>query len=98
VNPGGKLTIIGGSIAGFLRSQVHQKVSSLTRPVLELRGFERVHLRPGEKTTVRFTLTSQSLALWIEEMKFVVQPGIFDLQVGTSSAKTQTIQLKVTAK
>jgi beta-glucosidase len=63
-----------------------------------LRGFERVHLRPGEKTTVRLTLTSQSLALWNEEMKFVVEPGIFDLQVGTSSAKSQTIQLKVTAK
>ncbi len=76
---------------------VHQKVSSITRPVLELRGFQRVHLRPGEKTTVSFTLTPESLALWNGEMKFVVEPGIFDLLVGTSSAKTQPIQLKVTA-
>ncbi len=77
---------------------VHQKVSSVTRPVLELRGFQRVHLRPGEKTTVRFTLTPESLALWNEDMKFVVEPGIFDILVGTSSTKTQAFQLKVSAK
>ena len=77
---------------------IHQRVSSVTRPVLELRGFQRVHLRPGEKTTVTFTLTPESLALWNEAMKFVVEPGVFDILVGTSSAKTQAIQLKVTAK
>jgi beta-glucosidase len=77
---------------------IHQRVSSVTRPVLELRGFQRVHLGPGEKVTVRFTLTSESLALWNENMRRVVESGIFDILVGTSSAKTQTIQLKVTAK
>jgi beta-glucosidase len=65
---------------------------------LELRGFQRVHLRPGEKTTVTFTLTPDSLGLWNEDMKFVVEPGIFDILLGTSSAKTQAIQLKVAAK
>jgi beta-glucosidase len=77
---------------------VHQKVSSVTRPVLELRGFQRVHLRPGESATVSFTLTPESLALWNEEMKRVVEPGMFDILVGTSSAKTQTTQLKVRTK
>jgi beta-glucosidase len=77
---------------------IHQRVSSVTRPVLELRGFQRVHLRPGEKTTITFTLTPESLALWNEAMQFVVEPGVFDILVGTSSAKTQAIQLKVTAK
>jgi beta-glucosidase len=77
---------------------IHQRVSSVTRPVLELRGFQRVHLRPGEKTTVTFTLTPDSLGLWNEDMKFVVEPGIFDILLGTSSAKTQAIQLKVAAK
>ena len=77
---------------------IHQRVSSVTRPVLELRGFQRVHLRPGEKTTISFTLTPESLALWNEEMKRVVEPGVFDILVGTSSAKTQATQLKVTAK
>ncbi len=77
---------------------IHQKVSSVTRPVLELRGFQRVHLRPGEKTTVTFILTPETLALWNEEMKSVVEPGIFDVLVGTSSAKTQTMHLNVTEK
>jgi beta-glucosidase len=77
---------------------IHQQVSSVTRPVLELRGFQRVHLRPGESTTVSFTLTPESLALWNEEMKYVVEPGVFDILVGTSSAKTQATQLRVTAK
>lgn len=44
---------------------VHQKLTPVTRPVLE-RGFERVHLRPGEQTTVSFTLSPRSLALWNE--------------------------------
>jgi beta-glucosidase len=77
---------------------IHQRVSSVTRPVLELRGFQRVHLRPGESATVSFTLTPESLALWNEEMKRVVEPGMFDILVGTSSAKTQTTQLKVRTK
>jgi beta-glucosidase len=70
----------------------------VTRPVLELRRFRRVHLRPGESTTVSFTLTPESLALWNEEMKRVVEPGAFDILVGTSSAKTQAAQLRVIAR
>jgi beta-glucosidase len=77
---------------------IHQRVSSVTRPVLELRGFQRVHLRPGEHTTVTFTLTPDSLAIWNDEMKRVVEPGIFDIMVGTSSAKTQATQLTVRAR
>ena len=77
---------------------IHQRVSSVTLPVLELRGFQRVHLRPGEHTTVTFTLTPDRLAIWNDEMKRVVEPGIFDILVGTSSAKTQATQLKVIAR
>ena len=77
---------------------IHQRVGSVTRPVLELRGFQRVHLGPGEKMTVSFTLTPESLALWNEELKRVVEPGLFDILVGTNSAKTQATQLKVTAR
>jgi beta-glucosidase len=77
---------------------IHQRVSSVTRPILELRGFQRVHLGPGESATVSFTLTPESLALWNGEMKRVVEPGVFDILVGTSSAKTQATQLRVIAK
>jgi beta-glucosidase len=77
---------------------IHQRDSSVTRPVLALRGFQRVHLRPGKKTTVNFVLTPDSLALWNEEMKFVVEPGVFDILVGTSSSNTNATQLEVISK
>jgi fibronectin type III domain protein len=77
---------------------IHQRVSSVTRPVLELHGFQRLHIRPGEKSAVTFTLTPDNLALWNEAMKFVVEPGVFDVLLGTSSAKTQAIPLKVTVQ
>ncbi|HEV3037776.1 MAG TPA: glycoside hydrolase family 3 N-terminal domain-containing protein [Candidatus Angelobacter sp.] len=77
---------------------IHQRVSSVTRPVLELRGFQRVHLRPGEHTTVTFTLTPANLAVWNDAMQRVVEPGVFDILVGTSSAKTQKAQLRVLAR
>lgn len=77
---------------------IHQKVSSVTRAVLELRGFERVHLRPGEKTTVRFVLTPDKLAILDEAMKPVVEPGIFEIFIGNSSTHTQSGQLQVAQK
>jgi beta-glucosidase len=77
---------------------IHQRVSSITRPVLELRGFQRIHLGSGERATVSFTLTPESLAPWNEEIKRLVEPGVFDILVGPSSAKTQATQLKVTTK
>jgi len=77
---------------------IHQKVSSVTRPVLELRGFERIHLKAGEKRSVKFTVTPEKLAVLNETMKPVVEPGMFDLYVGASSVHTQRGQLQVVAK
>jgi len=77
---------------------IHQRVSTVTRPVLELRAFQRIHLRASEKATVTFTLTPESLAILDEGMQPVVEPGIFDILVGASSAKTQTAQLRVLAQ
>jgi len=77
---------------------IHQRVSSVTRPVLALKGFQRVHLRPGEKTTVEFTLTPDDLSIYNDQMQRVVEPGTFDILVGTSSANTQAAQLQVLSK
>jgi len=74
---------------------VHQRVSDVTRAVLELKGFRRVHLKPGEKTTVEFEVTPKALSLWNLEMKFVVEPGMFDLRVGPNSEDLQSVPLKV---
>jgi beta-glucosidase len=77
---------------------IHQRVSSITRPVLALKGFQRVHLKPHEKTKVTFQLTPESLAIWNEHMDRVVEPGTFDIYVGPSSAQTQTVALQVISK
>jgi beta-glucosidase len=60
-------------------------VSSVTTYEKNLRGFERVHLKPGETKTVRFALTPDDLALWNREMHFVVEPGKFKVMIGSGS-------------
>jgi len=77
---------------------IHQRVSSLTRPVMQLRGFRRVHLKPGEKATVEFPITPESLSMLDINMNKVVEPGAFDVMVGPSSAETTSVQLTVVEK
>jgi beta-glucosidase len=60
-------------------------VSSVTTYEKNLRGFERVHLKPGETRGLRFTLKPEDLALWDRSMRFVVEPGAFRVMVGSSS-------------
>lgn len=65
---------------------LHQLVSSTIVWEQSLRGFERVHLKPGETRTVSLALDTPSLAIWNQEMKRVVEPGRYEVQVGASSA------------
>jgi beta-glucosidase len=74
---------------------VRDEVASVTQPVKRLRGFERVTLDPGESTTVRFTLTPESLGLWNDDMQWVVEPGEFAVMTGPSSVELQTAKLRV---
>lgn len=74
---------------------IHQRVASVTRPVMELRGFKRVTLKSGEKTTVEFTLTPDSLSMLDLDMHRVVEPGTFDIMVGPSSVETTSVPLQV---
>jgi beta-glucosidase len=60
-------------------------VTSVTTYEKNLRGFERIHLKPGEAKTVRFGLTRDDLALWDRQMHFVVEPGKFKVMIGSSS-------------
>jgi beta-glucosidase len=76
---------------------LHQQVASVTQPVLQLKGFERITLKPGEKRTVEFTVTPQMLSILNVEMKRVVEPGVFDLIVGPSPNKARGVELTVTA-
>jgi beta-xylosidase len=74
---------------------VHQRVASVTRPVTALKGFQRIHLNPGEKKTVEFTITPDALSLLDVDMHKVVEPGAFDVMVGPSSVQTQLVTLTV---
>ena len=74
---------------------LHQRVASVTQPVMQLKGFERITLKPGEKRTVEFTINSAMLSILNTDMHRVVEPGIFDVMVGPSSADTKKVALKV---
>ena len=73
-------------------------VSSVTRPVKELKGFQKIWLRPGETRTVALDITPESLAFYDIHMKYVVEPGEFEIMVGNSSRDTdlQKVILTVT--
>lgn len=72
-------------------------MSSAPRPVLELKRFQRVTLKPGEKQTLRFELTPDALAFWDIDMKWTVEPGEFSISVGPSSASLKSTKLSVAA-
>ncbi len=61
-------------------------ISSVSTPVMELRRFEKVRLKPGEQQQVKFTLTPEDLALLDLHLRPVVEPGAFDVMVGASAA------------
>lgn len=63
---------------------VRDRVSSVTRPVKELKAFRRIELRPGETETVALEITPDTLAFYDLNMDYVVEPGEFDIMVGTS--------------
>jgi beta-glucosidase len=77
---------------------IHQPVASVTQPVMQLKGFERITLKPGEKRTVAFTITPEMLSILNVDMHRVVEPGVFDLMVGSSSDNTSTVKLTSPAR
>jgi beta-glucosidase len=64
---------------------IRDVAASMTRPVKELKGFQRLTLQPGEKKHVEFVLTPEHLGFWNREMRFVVEPGEFKVMVGANS-------------
>jgi beta-glucosidase len=74
---------------------IHDLVSSVTRPVMELKDFKRISLAAGESQTVEFVITPDKLSFFDLNMNRSVEPGWFDIMVGTSSVKYQTAKLEV---
>ena len=77
---------------------IHERVSPVTQPVMQLKGFRRISLKPGEKQTVEFKLTPDLLSILDLDMHRVVEPGVFDVMVGPSSVETTSATLQVVAK
>jgi beta-glucosidase len=86
-----------GSRAGddVVQLYLHAEVSRVTRPVKELKGFQRITLAAGEKRTVTFELGPEHLSYHGLEMKRIVEPGHFQLMVGGSSAVLKSAALAV---
>ncbi len=82
----------------IVQMYIRDLVSSVTRPVKELKGFQKIALQPGETKTVALDITPESLAFYDVNMKYVVEPGEFEIMVGNSSrdADLQKVILTVT--
>lgn len=74
---------------------VNDVYSSVTTPEKTLRGFKRLNIKKGETTTVEFTLTKDELGLYNRQMKFVVEPGDFEVMVGGNSTDVLKTSFKV---
>jgi len=70
----------------------------VTRPVRELKGFQKISMRPGETRTVTLDITPESLAFYDLHMKYVVEPGEFEIMVGSSSRDTDLQKVILTVQ
>ena len=87
-------TLKGDEVA---QMYIRDEVSSVTRPIKELKGFERVSLAPGATKQVSFTITPEKLQFYDREMKRVVEPGKFQIMVGGNSVDLIAQILEVVA-
>ena len=72
---------------------IHDLLASVSRPVMELKGFQRVHLLPNETKEIAFKITPEMLSMLDEKLNTIVEPGDFRIMIGASS---RDIKLKET--
>ena len=83
-----KVTVTNtGKVAGEEVVQLYLRdlVGTITRPVKELKGFEKIALAPGESKTVEFTIDNEMLSFYNDDLQFGSEPGEFTVMVGTNS-------------
>jgi beta-glucosidase len=82
-----------GTLGGdeVVQLYIRDVVASVSRPVKELKGFKRIHLEPGERKEISFSISTELLAFYDEHMNLVVEPGTFEITIGSSS---EDIRLK----
>jgi beta-glucosidase len=74
---------------------IRDLVASVSRPLQELAGFERVTLKHGERRRIEFALTRDQLGFYDRDMQWTVEPGEFLLRVGTSSVEGLEARFRV---
>lgn len=74
---------------------IRDLVASISRPVKELKGFQRIHLAAGESKEVNFDITPDMLKFYNAELKHVIEPGDFQIMVGTNSKEVKTLKFRV---
>jgi beta-glucosidase len=86
-----------GSLAGeeVVQLYVRDLVGSVTRPVKELKGFQKIMLQPGETREVKFTLTEKELGFYRRDMTFGTEPGEYEIMVGGNSEKLDKVKVKI---
>lgn len=68
---------------------IRDVVGSVTRPIKELKGFQKINLKKGEKQTVTFEITEEDLKFYNSELEFIAEPGTFHVFIGTNSDVTE---------
>lgn len=81
-----------GKICCHVQLYVRDEVASITRPIKELKGFEKIKLSPGESKMVTFDVKDEQLGFYNNQMKFIVEKGDFTLMVGGNSRDLQEIK------
>jgi beta-glucosidase len=71
--------------AEVVQLYINDVIASTSRPIKELKGYEKVSLEPGETKTVKLKLLPEDLSLYDRNMNFVVEPGTFKIMIGSSS-------------
>jgi beta-glucosidase len=89
-----------GKVTGdeVVQLYVRDEASSVTRPVKELKSFQRVTLKAGEKRRLQFTLTPEHLGFYNREMRWIVEPGDFRVMVGPNSEDLREARFQVAAR
>ena len=76
-----------GAVKGdeVVQLYINDVISSTSKPAKELKGYEKISLEPGETKTVKLKLLPEDLSLFDRNMNFVVEPGVFEVMIGSSS-------------
>ena len=81
--------------AEVVQLYIRDLIGSITRPVKELKGFDKIFLKAGESKTVSFKITPELLRFYDYELNYVAEPGDFDIMIGGSSQCVKTAHLSL---